>query len=131
MVNMQEVWKDVEGYEGYYQVSNLGRVKSLILFKKILKPYPDKDGYFQVVLYRNKTRRLKRVHRLVAQAFIPNENNLPIINHKDEDKANPRMDNLEWCTVRYNSSYGNRVEKMRFTIATKKNKDKVALWEEN
>lgn len=109
---MTEVWKDIEGYEGLYQVSNLGRVKSLTMFKRFLKPYSDKDGYFQVILYKNHTRKLQRVHRLVAQAFIPNENKLPIINHKDENPQNNNVDNLEWCTNQYNLNYGSSRSKI-------------------
>ena len=103
---MQEVWKDVVGYEGYYQVSNLGKVKSLSVFNRELKPYINKDGYFQVTLYKDKSRTLKRVHRIVAEAFIPNESGLPIINHKDENKLNNNAENLEWCTNQYNINYG-------------------------
>ena len=109
---MHEVWKDIAGYEGYYQVSNLGSVKSLTLFKKILKPYADKDGYFQVILYKNKTRKLQRVHRLVAQAFIPNENHYPQVNHKDENKQNNCVENLEWCTNDYNIHYGTAIARI-------------------
>ena len=134
-----EIFRDVVGYEGLYEVSNYGRVRRKVdLFSKnsknrepfYIKPdidYIRRTGYLRVDLSNNGKSKHFFVHRLVAEAFIPNPYNFPFINHKDEDKANPRMDNLEWCTVRYNSSYGNRVEKMRFTIATKKNKDKVAL----
>lgn len=88
---MKEIWKDIKGYEGLYQVSNLGRVKRT-MFKncyvekkqeKILKLKSDKDGYKQTTLFKNGKRMYFRVHRLVANAFLPNPNNYPIINHKD------------------------------------------------
>lgn len=138
-----EIFRDVVGYEGLYEVSNYGRVRRKVdLFSKkskskeplYIKPdidYIRRVGYLRVDLSNNGKSKHFFVHRLVAEAFIPNPYNFPFINHKDEDKSNPRMDNLEWCTAKYNVSYGNRVEKMRFTIATKKNKYKVALWEEN
>lgn len=102
---MQEVWKDIDGYEGYYQVSNLGRVRN-IKSNIILKPYINKGGYFQVTLYKDKAKKLNRVHRLVAQAFIPNDEDLPVVNHKDEYKLNNCVENLEWCTGEYNINYG-------------------------
>lgn len=138
-----EIFRDVVGYEGLYEVSNYGRVRRKVdLFSKksrnreplYIKPdidYIRRVGYLRVNLSNNGKSKHFFVHRLVADAFIPNPYNFPFINHKDEDKANSRMDNLEWCTAKYNASYGNRVEKMRFTIATNKNKDKVALWGEN
>ena len=119
---MREIWKDVKGYEGLYQVSNLGRVKRLrfinrhLDFKqeKILKPYKDGgDYYFVIGLHKNGKKKYKAIHRLVAEAFIPNPNNYPIVNHKDENKENNYVDNLEWCTHKYNSNYGNARTKMR------------------
>lgn len=98
---MVEVWKDIEGYEGLYQVSNMGRVKSLIK-GIILKQWTDKDGYRQVGLLK----KTFKVHRLVAKAFIENPDDLPLVNHKDENKANNNITNLEWCTNEYNLSYG-------------------------
>ena len=105
---MEEQWLDIIGYEGY-QVSNLGRVKSLGNYKtrkeKILKQCIDKDGYLQVQLCKNGKIKTFKVHRLVAQAFIPNPDNLPQVNHKDENKENNIVSNLEWCTQQYNSEY--------------------------
>ena len=109
---MEEEWRDVVGYEGLYKISNLGRVMSLYkgtkLRKKvaILKPNIRENGYESVSLYMNKKKRGYLVHRLVAMAFIPNPDNLPAVNHKDECKTNNTPENLEWCTVRYNNCYG-------------------------
>ena len=112
---LNEEWRDIEGYEGLYQVSNLGRVKSLnynhTKSEKILKGIPDKDGYLRVALFKN-GRKDYMVHQLVAKMFIPNPNDLPVINHKDENKQNNTTENLEWCTIAYNNSYGNRPEKV-------------------
>ena len=102
-------WKDVPGYEGLYQVSNFGEVRSLFYRGKklvqILKAAADKKGYLHVGLWKDGKVRTKQVHRLVALAFIPNPNNLSVVNHIDWNKQNNRVDNLEWCTVRYNSMH--------------------------
>ena len=103
---MKEIWKDIKGYEGKYQISNLGKVKSLIGNSKILKP-EIRTGYYSVSLMKNKKKHYYRIHRLVAEAFIPNPNNLPMVNHKDEDKLNNIASNLEWCDNTYNSQYPN------------------------
>ena len=111
---MDEIWKDISGYEGLYQVSNLGRVKSFresAKFRKpeelILKPSLINSGYHVVTLYSKDRKKHKfQVHRLVAEAFIANSKNLPCVNHKDENKINNQCDNLEWCTYQYNNSYG-------------------------
>ena len=105
---MTEQWKDVEGFEHLYQVSNLGRVRSLprkTTSGRILKPATDKDGYLRVRLVDGKTSKNFRVNRLVALAFVPNPYGLPVVNHKDENKQNNRADNLEFCTVKYNTNY--------------------------
>lgn len=105
-----EIWKDIKGYEGY-KVSNLGNVKSLNYNRtgkeKILKPKKNK-GYLYVNLCKQGKVKFYLVHRLVAQAFIPNPNNYPQINHKDEDKTNNTIQNLEWCDRKYNNNYGTR-----------------------
>lgn len=107
----EEIWKDIEGYEGSYQVSNFGRVKSMMNSKRgrklakdcILSPtYTGIMKYPAVLLYRNGRKRTSSVHRLVAQAFIPNPMHFPIVNHKDENPQNNHVDNLEWCTQEYN-----------------------------
>ena len=113
---MIEEWRPIEGYEGLYEVSNTGRVRSLDMYVKgksyrlhkgkVLSPGKNKNGYLKVNLHYNGKRETITVHRLVAQAFIENPDNLPQVNHKDEDKTNNNVDNLEWCDVKYNLSYG-------------------------
>lgn len=111
---MKEIRKDIKGYEGLYQVSNLGRVKSFrgsTKFGKpkefILKPYLNNSGYCVVTLYIDSCKKHKfQVHRLVAEMFINNPQGLPCVNHKDEDKTNNCVSNLEWCTYQYNNNYG-------------------------
>lgn len=107
-----EVWKDVVSYEGLYKVSNIGRVKSLKGTEKILKTHQVRDGYLTVMLYKDKIPKRMSVHRLVAIAFIPNKNNYPFVNHKDENKKNNHVENLEWCTNEYNMSYGTLGERI-------------------
>lgn len=120
----KEVWRDIPEYLGYYQISNLGRVRSLertityspskaypngrnmVLKQRVLKPCTDKKGYEFVQLFINNKFRSKKVHRLVAEVFIPNPNNLPQVNHKDEVKNNNKVTNLEWCSAAYNVNYG-------------------------
>lgn len=110
---MEEIWKDVTGFEGLYLVSNLGRVKSFRASAKlgnpkefILKPYLINSGYEVITLYGNGKKVKFQVHRLVATEFIQNPLGLPCVNHKDENKRNNRVDNLEWCTYEYNNNYG-------------------------
>lgn len=100
---MEEEWRDVAGYEGLYQISNFGRVKSLprngaTNKPKILRPNIKKTGYIHYVLRKNNAPKTFSAHRLVANAFISNPNNLPQVNHINGDKANNSVDNLEWCT---------------------------------
>ena len=114
-----EEWRDIKGYEGYYQISNLGRAKSLPRdvgsnrCKKeiIMKTSLDKDGYENLVLRKDGKQKHFRVNRLVAEAFLENPNNYPQVNHKDEDKTNNNVNNLEWCSPKYNINYGSRTEK--------------------
>lgn len=104
-MQVSEVWKDIPEYEGLYQVSNLGRVKSLPKHyhqEMILKNKLTKDGYHETTLYKNNKSKCIRTHRLVAIAFIPNPNNKPQINHIDGNKLNNNVNNLEWCTNREN-----------------------------
>lgn len=117
-MNNQEERRDVIGYEGSYQVSNLGRIKSVSrtvrrkdntlypVREHILKPIKYNNGYYYVMM--GSKERPQAIHRIVAKAFIPNPNNHPQVNHKDEDKSNNTLSNLEWCTASYNSGYGTR-----------------------
>ena len=117
-----EVWKDIEGFDNRYMVSNLGRVKTIgftyTLYGKlqikpdhILRTISRKDGYCKINLGGYGKQKTLNLHRLVATAFVPNPNNYPIINHKDENPTNNCSDNLEWCTYKYNNNYGTFKEK--------------------
>lgn len=109
----KEIWKDILGCEGLYQVSNFGRVKSFKFGKeRILKPGTNKYGYLIVILCKNGKVKHFYVHRLVAEAFIPNPHNYPCVNHKDECKTNNNVNNLEWCTYTYNNNYGTKIERI-------------------
>lgn len=134
VIFMQEIWKDVKCYEGYYQVSNLGRIRSLNrkVFKskhqielkgKILNLTQNNSGYFGVNLCVNNKRKKFLIHRLVAISFIPNPNNFDCINHKDEDKSNNCIDNLEWCNHKYNNNYGS----FKSRISQKNSKPVICL----
>lgn len=101
---MIEIWKDIEGYDGAYQISNFGRVYSNKR-NKVLKPSKGEKGYLTVWLSNKGKGNHIKIHRLVAAAFIPNPDNLPQINHKDEDKTNNHVGNLEYCDNRYNTIY--------------------------
>ena len=103
----QERWKDIEGYDGMYQVSDLGRVRSHKSGEwRVMSGSKDSSGYLQVGLYKGKKAKLFSVHRLVAQAFIPNDDDSKtVINHKNEIKTDDRATNLEWCDYQYNSTY--------------------------
>ena len=102
---LEEIWKDIEGYEGLYQVSSWGRVKNSRT-GRVLKSGKDMYGYLFVNLYKNGKRTNYKVHRLVAQAFIPNPQNKPQVNHIDEDKENNYVENLEWSTAKENNNHG-------------------------
>lgn len=108
---MQEIWKDVKGYEGLYQVSNLGRVRSFIKcnahpnIPRIINPYKHNSGYLRVDLATEKGNQQYSLHRLVASAFIPNSNNKPCVNHIDGNKHNNVADNLEWVTYSENQKH--------------------------
>lgn len=119
-----EVWKSINGYCGLYEVSNLGNVKSLNFSNgkvpKVLKPQKDKNGYLVVNLYNNGKVRNFKIHRLVAQAFLNNEDNLPQINHINEIKNDNRVENLEWCTNKYNVNYGSHSLKQSLVHIGKK-----------
>lgn len=122
---MDEIWKDVKGYEGLYEISNKGNVKSLNYNKtgieKELKQAINTHGYCFVQL---SNRKKKLIHRLVADAFIPNTDNLPQVNHKDENKLNNCAENLEWCTAEYNTNYGTCIKRR-----SDKQKGKSRYWQ--
>ena len=110
---MEEIWKDIKDYEGLYQISNFGRVKSLkrkvknkngyrIVEEKILKNLINDMGYYTVNLRKDNQNNIKLIHRLIAENYISNKNNYPIINHIDGNKLNNNIDNLEWCTYSHN-----------------------------
>lgn len=114
---IEEQWLDIPGYEGFYQISNFGRVKSFY-FKnpRILKPHKVK-GYSNVELYKNKEKKQFYIHRLVMENFCPIENmDMLDVNHKDEDKSNNHISNLEWMTHKDNLNYGSRAEKARIKM---------------
>lgn len=120
---LEEQWKDIEGFEGIYKVSTFGRIKSLRricrantcgkreVYEKILSACKSKNGYLTVVLCNKGKKRSLAVHRIVAKTFIKNFGNKKEVNHKDENKTNNRIDNLEWCDRVYNSTYGSSIEK--------------------
>ena len=109
---MEEEWRDIAGYEGLYQVSDLGRIKSLDYRRtgrtQVLKSIMDRGGYLQVGLWKNGKRKKYLVHRLVAETFLPNPSGLKQVNHIDENKQNNSVDNMEWCTCQYNINHGTR-----------------------
>ena len=112
---MVEIFKDIKDYEGLYQVSNFGRVKSLNYMhtgkEHILKLNKTKFGYLLVCLYKDGKKKWFAVHRLVASTFIENPENLPCVNHRNEIKSDNRVENLEYCTTAYNNSFGTRLKR--------------------
>ena len=124
-----EIWKDIKDYEGRYQVSSLGRVRSLLdcfLEPKeptIKKTYIGKHGYEVVSFYKHTKMQLKKVHRLFAEAFIPNPENKPEVNHKDKIRHNNHVDNLEWCTHLENSWH--RDDKPNMSLFSKLIKENI------
>ena len=120
---MSEIWKPIKGYEGIYEVSSYGRVRSsertaerldrygniskYEVKGRIISQWKRKDGYMSVTLRSMKTQSTLLVHRLVIETFVPNPDNLQLVNHKDENKSNNNVENLEWCTPSYNNTYNN------------------------
>lgn len=134
---IKEIWKDVEGYEGLYQISNYGNLRSLVdkygkkrvLLRKCQKTA---KGYLHTRLYKNHKGKTLRIHILVAKAFIPNPHNYPMVNHKDEDKTNNCVWNLEWCDNSYNSNYGTLPERKSIINTNHPSKSKqVAMFDNN
>ena len=120
------IWKDIEGYEGLYQVSNTGLVRSFYQTKegKLLTLVKDKGGYLRARLYKNKKQTSFLVHRLVALAFIPNPENKATVNHKDENKLNNFVDNLEWATSAENNLYGSHCQKISKALRNREDTSK-------
>lgn len=131
-----EIWKDIPGYEGLYQASTLGRIRSLdrvievkidgmvqkrSILGTILCGGHNGHGYLFVYLCRNGKAKRYYIHRIIAKTFIPNPQNYPYINHKDENPGNNCVDNLEWCTQKYNANYGSHIEKVRAYMLSDKN----------
>lgn len=135
-----EIWKDIEGFEGYYQVSNLGNVKSLNYKRsgkaKLLSPKKHNKGYLQIQLNNGNANKTFTIHRLVAQAFISNPDKLPCVNHKDEDKTNNRAENLEWCSSKYNAKYSaslhpnrKKITQIQKVVQYDKNGNIIKVWD--
>lgn len=133
---MQEIWRDIPNYEELYQASNFGFIRRI--HKKgtthTLKGVINKDGYYRVHLSKNSEVKNFYVHRLIAETFIPNPNNLPFINHKKElEKLNNKIDNLEWCNSKYNANYGTRnqrvAEKIKKPIYQIKDNHIIKKWD--
>ena len=127
---MEETWKDVVGFDGLYQVSNLGNVKNKN--GRLLKPQQRRHGYLSVWLYgkdhlRGRNGKAFSIHRIVAEAFLLNPNNLLEVNHKDENKQNNCVDNLEWCSHKENSNHGTRGK--RIGAANKNGKQSKAVYQ--
>lgn len=104
--------RPIKNYEGLYYVSRAGGILSVVSKPCILKPVPDRAGYESIFLYKNKKRETRKIHRIVAQTFIPNPEHLPCVNHKDEVKNNNNVDNLEWCTHKYNITYNGLIKRI-------------------
>ena len=120
---MKEIWKEIDVLGSKYEASNLGKIRNS-KSKKELHQYTNEFGYKMVRIQIINNRKHYRVHRLVACTFILNPNNYPQINHKDENKTNNSVDNLEWCTAKYNSNYGNHNKKLSTSHKGKPNKYK-------
>lgn len=123
-----EKWKPLK-YNEKYLISSKGKIKSLYT-NKLIKSFVMKKGYEEVSLWINNKRKTYRVHRLVAETFIPNPDKLPQINHKDENKQNNSVDNLEWCTLKYNHDYGSRNSKMKKKVCQLDKKGNlIKIWD--
>lgn len=138
-MNDNVVWKDIQGYEGYYQINNIGEVRSLdrhithsngsrFRYKgRMMTPWINSSGYYEIRLSKNGNTKSLKVHRLVAIAFIPNPHGLPEVNHKNEIKTDNYVGNLEWCTSEYNINYGKRSVKAKKSITNSKGVSCVAI----
>lgn len=118
---MQEIWKDIKDFEEMYQVSNLGRVRSVDRFDNMgrlrkgnIKTIRDNGhGYFSVQMYRDNKSNVRYVHRLVAQTFLDNPDNKPEVHHIDSDRSNNKLDNLQWVTSKENNSFPEHIKSMK------------------
>ena len=125
----KEIWKDIEGFEGYYMISNTGKVKSLgngksnNSKKRILKEGKDGRGYLYVILCKDGKVKMHKIHRLVAQAFCENPMGYKEVNHIDENKENNCAENLEWCSRSYNTNYGTRNQRVGEKLKGRKNSE--------
>lgn len=135
-IQIKEVWRDVKGLEGFYQVSNIGRIKSLVGWnghkyvrrEKIILPTPDKEGRMHIKLSKFGEKINLKIHRIIAEAFIPNPNSYKVINHVDSNPSNNDISNLEWCTQKQNViheyRFGNLRKKKNTTVANRRAYDK-------
>ena len=115
----KEIWKDIVGYEGIYQINTKGEVRKILKHGyKRMKDRPQRNGYRKIGLTKNGKQTTYQVHRLVALCFLPNSQGFPCVNHLDEDKTNNCVDNLEWCSHKYNVNYGTRISRMAETQKT-------------
>lgn len=129
MEKLKEEWRIIEEAPNY-EISNYGRVRN-IKKNKLIVGSVDKDGYPRVMLMtkdeNGNTKKITRYrHRLVALAFIPNPDDLPVVNHKDEDKTNPYVENLEWCSIKYNVNYGEGAKKRKEKLAQRRYENKIS-----
>ncbi|EGT4137988.1 hypothetical protein EQZ09_09310 [Clostridium perfringens] len=131
VLRVKEEWKDIIGYEGLYKVSNLGRVKSLNYCNtkkaKILKNIKDKDGYLVICLTNKGNKKNFKIHRLVALHFLDNLENKEQVNHKDENKENNHVSNLEWVTSKENINHGTRIERVRKSLKNNPKRSKSVI----
>ena len=109
---MEKIWEDIPNYEGLYKINSKGDVLN-IKRNRLMKKAKDKDGYEILSLTKNSQRKQYKIHRLVAETYIPNPNNYLYINHINEIKGDNRVENLEWCSASYNNLYGNRMKKIK------------------
>lgn len=128
---MVEEWKAVKGYEGLYEVSNLGKVRNAKTLHN-LSAFKNSQGYYRLTLWKNNKQKKYSVHRIVAEAFIPNIHNKPQVNHIDEDKSNNKASNLEWCTQIENHNHGTINERISKTLINNTKKSKpVAAYDDD